>query len=260
MEQAGRQIPDPNRPLLDLHAHGIRRTAAIPRRQLGSGKHLYRSSGWPQRPGDPGQACPRAARHRAHPVLLAGGARPHGAGLRHAAEPAAAGAAPGRDHDARRRPTASSPSASWPTTTPASRSPRPSPAAPSWPTRAIWPRSCACRSSAWSATTTASATRASCLQIPPHRHRHHFVKVKVRVHAYEDGRLAVFHGPRCLARYQTRRAPCVRGDHQTRRLSPLGGAPGGFAGQRFALPTTPPGQQQQRTFDVLRKPDIFTCH
>ncbi len=41
-----------------------------------------------------------------------------------------------------------------------------------------------------------------CLQIPPHRHRHHFVKIKVRVHAYEDGRLAVFHGPRCLARYQ----------------------------------------------------------
>ncbi len=40
------------------------------------------------------------------------------------------------------------------------------------------------------------------LQIPPQRHRHHFVKVKVRVHAYEDGRLAVFHGPRCLARYQ----------------------------------------------------------
>ena len=41
-----------------------------------------------------------------------------------------------------------------------------------------------------------------CLQIPRQRHRHHFVKVKVRVHAYEDGRLAVFHGPRCLARYQ----------------------------------------------------------
>lgn len=42
-----------------------------------------------------------------------------------------------------------------------------------------------------------------CLQIPPHRHRHHFVKVKVRVHAYADGRLAVFHGPRCLARYHS---------------------------------------------------------
>jgi len=38
------------------------------------------------------------------------------------------------------------------------------------------------------------------LQIPAQRHRHHFVKVKVRVHAYANGRLAVFHGPRCLAR------------------------------------------------------------
>jgi len=40
------------------------------------------------------------------------------------------------------------------------------------------------------------------LQIPAQRHRHHFVKVKVRVHAYADGRLAIFHGPRCLARYE----------------------------------------------------------
>jgi hypothetical protein len=34
------------------------------------------------------------------------------------------------------------------------------------------------------------------LQIPVQPHRHHFVKVKVRVHAYGDGRLAIFHGPR----------------------------------------------------------------
>ncbi len=40
------------------------------------------------------------------------------------------------------------------------------------------------------------------LQIPEHRHRHHFVRVKVRVHAYADGTLAVFHGPRRLARYR----------------------------------------------------------
>jgi hypothetical protein len=40
------------------------------------------------------------------------------------------------------------------------------------------------------------------LQIPPDRHRHHYVKAKVRVHEYPDGRLALFHGPRCLARYQ----------------------------------------------------------
>jgi len=39
------------------------------------------------------------------------------------------------------------------------------------------------------------------LQIPPDRHRFHYVKVTVRVHAYPDGTLAVFHGPRCLARY-----------------------------------------------------------
>lgn len=39
------------------------------------------------------------------------------------------------------------------------------------------------------------------LQIPADRHRHHYVKCKVRVHEYPDGTLAVFHGPRCLARY-----------------------------------------------------------
>ncbi|MCX7626807.1 MAG: hypothetical protein N2Z69_00075, partial [Methylophilaceae bacterium] len=38
------------------------------------------------------------------------------------------------------------------------------------------------------------------LQIPQDRHRLHDVKVKVRVHRYVDGRLAIFHGPRCLAR------------------------------------------------------------
>jgi transposase len=40
------------------------------------------------------------------------------------------------------------------------------------------------------------------LQIPPDRHRFHSVKVTVRVHEHPDGTLAVFHGPRCLARYQ----------------------------------------------------------
>jgi Helix-turn-helix domain len=39
------------------------------------------------------------------------------------------------------------------------------------------------------------------LQIPPDGQRHHYVKVTVRVHEYPDGRLAIFHGPRCLARY-----------------------------------------------------------
>ena len=39
------------------------------------------------------------------------------------------------------------------------------------------------------------------LQIPADKHRHHYVKCRVRVHEYPDGSLAVFHGPRCLARY-----------------------------------------------------------
>ena len=42
------------------------------------------------------------------------------------------------------------------------------------------------------------------LQIPQDSHRCHYVKAKVRVHQYADGTLAVFHGPRCLARYDGR--------------------------------------------------------
>ncbi len=40
------------------------------------------------------------------------------------------------------------------------------------------------------------------LQIPAAEHRCHFVKAKVRVHRYPEGRLALFHGPRRLARYE----------------------------------------------------------
>jgi transposase len=39
------------------------------------------------------------------------------------------------------------------------------------------------------------------LQIPPDPHRFHYVKATVRVHEYPDATLAIFHGPRCLARY-----------------------------------------------------------
>ena len=40
------------------------------------------------------------------------------------------------------------------------------------------------------------------LQIPPSPIRPHFVKVRVRVHDYPDDTLAIFHGPRCVARYR----------------------------------------------------------
>lgn len=39
------------------------------------------------------------------------------------------------------------------------------------------------------------------LQIPPDDLRYHYVKRRVRVHRYVDATLAVFYGPRCLARY-----------------------------------------------------------
>jgi hypothetical protein len=39
------------------------------------------------------------------------------------------------------------------------------------------------------------------LQIPGQAHRRHYVRATVRVHGYPDGSLAIFHGPRRLARY-----------------------------------------------------------
>ncbi len=52
------------------------------------------------------------------------------------------------------------------------------------------------------------------LQIPADRHRHHYVKAKVRVHAYPDGTLAIFHGPRCLARYRADGSPINTANRQ----------------------------------------------
>jgi len=45
------------------------------------------------------------------------------------------------------------------------------------------------------------------LQIPSQRHRHHYVKATVRVHQYPDGRLAIFDGPSCLARFDRNGKP-----------------------------------------------------
>ncbi len=54
------------------------------------------------------------------------------------------------------------------------------------------------------------------LQLPADRHRRHYVKATVRVHEYPDGTLAVFHGPRCLARYRDTGEPI---DNQTRQAA-----------------------------------------
>lgn len=45
------------------------------------------------------------------------------------------------------------------------------------------------------------------LQPPENPLRHHYVKARVKVRQYPDGALAVFHGPRAIARYQADGAP-----------------------------------------------------
>ena len=54
------------------------------------------------------------------------------------------------------------------------------------------------------------------LQIPASPARAHYVKATVRVHEYPDGTLALFHGPRCLARYNADGEPI---DAQTRQAA-----------------------------------------
>jgi len=45
------------------------------------------------------------------------------------------------------------------------------------------------------------------LQIPQQAHRRHYVRATVRVHQYPDGSLAIFDGPRCLARFDPKGDP-----------------------------------------------------
>ena len=90
-----------------------------PRQPLLSHAHGWRAGG--QDPPHPGRAGAQRARHRAHPELLPGGPRAHGAAVRHAPEPAAAADAPGGARlDRGRQPTGSRPYIR--ATTPVSRS------------------------------------------------------------------------------------------------------------------------------------------
>ena len=67
------------------------------------------------------------------------------------------------------------------------------------------------RRSAWSAATTPSPMPGLRLQLPESRARAHYVKARVKVHEYPNGALAVFHGPRLLARFDAAgRAACRR--------------------------------------------------
>jgi hypothetical protein len=81
------------------------------------------------------------------------------------------------------------------------------------------------------------------LQLPQSPLRPHFVRATVRVHHYPDGTLAVFHGPRCLARYTTEGA--LIDPAQTRppktawRPLPCGDADDPRAADRLRFPRVP---------------------
>ena len=103
-------------------------------------------------------------------------------------------------------------------TTPASPSIRPARARPSRPFRAsISTRSCASRRSARSARTIASPTGMLKLQLQKSPMRPHFVKARVKVHVYPDGSHAVFHGPRCIGRYDKNGA--LKDSHDEKRAA-----------------------------------------
>ena len=82
------------------------------------------------------------------------------------------------------------------------------------------------------------------LQLPQSPLRHHWVKAQVRVHQYPDGRLAVFHGPRCIARYTREGAEIVSGP-TTRSLTPC--SPPSRRGLSTAEPAAPPQRRPSLT-------------
>ena len=144
------------------------------------------------------QSTPTQARHRVDPGLLARGKGALGAHVRHLAEAPAPGTQARRHQPTWSRPTASSRRSSCHNTTPASR-PRPRTGTAFVPfTGALDDILCIHEEhrlkrqhGALQAPGTSDPRR------PPPRH---YVKARVRVHEYPDGTMAVFHGPRCLAR------------------------------------------------------------
>ena len=93
------------------------------------------------------------------------------------------------------------------------------------------------------------------------RLRAHYVKARVKLRQYPDGTLAVFHGPRLLARYDASR-PAHRKDQlegcRVNRFDAQLQGPCGFVDNATRLPTSSTSQsrnKQKRTSDVLPKPD-----
>ena len=92
------------------------------------------------------------------------------------------------------------------------------------------------------------------LQIPPSPLRAHFVRSSVKVRQYHDGSHAIFHGPRCIGRYDALGAlwSVALDAGGMKRGKP---AACGFMDNASALPTTPqaPHRPQKRGQYILPK-------
>src|SRR5690606_3324988 len=131
-------------------------------------------------------------------------------------------------------------------------------AARSCPSPATSPRSSACRPSAWSATTTACAIADSASRS---RSRRTAITSSRPPCACTSTPMPA--SPSSTARAVSHAiAPTAPASARTadRPLKPARRPPGGLVDNAPRSPQPPPGQQQQRTFNVLRKPDIFTCY
>ena len=94
------------------------------------------------------------------------------------------------------------------------------------------------------------------LQIPPSPLRRHFVRATVRVHEYPDGTLAIFHGPRCVARYLADGTLIEQPQGPGVRRSPRPAC--GHSGS-LTLPERPQARHpKKRSIDVLQKPVNLT--
>ena len=82
------------------------------------------------------------------------------------------------------------------------------------------------------------------LQIPESPMRPHFVKARVKVHIYPDGSHALFHGPRCIGRYDDKGAI----ERRKKRLNPLGGGLWKW-GQRKRVAHSPTGRTKPEEAD-----------
>ena len=110
------------------------------------------------------------------------------------------------------------------------------------------------------------------LQIPESPLRPHFVKATVKVHRYPDGRLAIFHGRRCLGRYACDGTPAVEpaavagfagcGPSSREGRVPNGGRQGRFAPRQrggFAIPDRlRPGREARGRSAPGNGPDSLT--